>query len=294
MTKKPLALLVFVALLTAPVWAVPKEIIALQQQVALLMAQVQDLQKSVTANSAVIKTLIGQNSDAIASMQTTLKSLQQAVTTQVANSGQNQSQLGQELQNVSDAVTDLQARLNKINEVLNQIQQAQQTLPAPQPGTPTAPGGAPSQPAQSAPPNVNAPQTAAPPVLPAAQLYQNALSDYVNGSYPLAASELQQFIGAYPSDGHIAEANYYLGDIFMKERKYPDAIKNFDTVLNNFPDGKFAPGAQLKKGFSLIALKERAAGIREFRSLIAHYPRSQEAQQAHDELNALGVSARGN
>lgn len=294
MTKKLLASLIFVALLTAPAWAVPKEIIALQQQVALLMAQMQDLQKSVTANSAVLKTLVGQNADAISAVQTALKSLQQTVSAQAANTGQNQNQISQEFQNLSDAIGDLQARVNKITEIVGQIQQAQQTLPAPQTAPANATGTAPASPGAAAP-SSSAPPAAAntPPVLPPDQLYQNALSDYVHGSYPLAASEFQQFITAYPNDGHIGEATYYLGDIFMKEQKYSDAIKTFDSVLNRFPDnGKIAPGAQLKKGFSLIALKERAAGIREFRSLIDHYPRSQEAQQAHDELAALGVRVR--
>lgn len=294
MTKKPLALLIFVALLTAPAWAVPREIIALQQQVALLMAEMQDLQKSVTANAAVLKTLVGQNADAISAVQTALKSVQQSVSAQAANNGQNQTQIGQEFQNLSDAIGELQARVNKMNEIVAQIQQAQQTLPAPTGQTPAAPGAAApnsATPGQAQPAASGTPSNA-PPVLPAAQLYQNALTDYVNGSYPLAEGEFRQFVHAYPSDDHTAEANYYLGDILMKEQKYGDAIKSFDAVLNQFPDGKIAPGAQLKKGFALIALKERAAGIRELRSLISHYPRTHEARQAHDELSALGVSTR--
>ncbi|MGH9528157.1 MAG: tetratricopeptide repeat protein, partial [Terriglobales bacterium] len=133
--------------------------------------------------------------------------------------------------------------------------------------------------------------TSASPTLPAAQLYQNAISDYVAGSYPLAASEFQQFLKAYPSDGHAADATYYLGDIQMKERQYKSAIHTFDAVLNNFPDQKIAAGAQLKKAYCLIALRERGAGIRELRNLIHHFPNSQEAHQAHEELAALGVSA---
>lgn len=293
MTKKPLALLILVALLTAPAWAVPKEIIALQQQVALLMAEMQDLQKSVTANAAVLKTLVGQNADAISAVQTALKSVQQSISAQAANNGQNQTQIGQEFQNLSDAIGELQARVNKMNEIVAQIQQAQQTLPAPSGQTQAAPGtAAPNAAPGQAQPAASGTPSNVPPVLPAAQLYQNALTDYVNGSYPLAEGEFRQFVHAYPSDDHTAEANYYLGDILMKEQKYGDAIKSFDAVLNQFPDGKIAPGAQLKKGFALIALKERAAGIRELRSLISHYPRTQEARQAHDELSALGVSTR--
>lgn len=297
MPKKLLAVLLFIAVCSAPAWAVPKEIIALQQQVALLMAEVQDLQKGFNANVAVIKALIGQNADTINKVQLAVASLQQTVQTQAANNGQQQGQFGQQFQNLNDAISDLQARVNKMNETLTQIQQQQQTLQAPQqqPQQPAAnapgaePGTAPG--ATGAPAAPTGAAAGGPPVLAAGPLYTNALSDYVAGSYPLAASEFQQFLANYPGDGHAPEATFYLGDIYSKERKYGEAVKMFDNVLNNFPDNKLASGAELKKGYALEALKERSAAIREFRSLIGHYPHSPEASQAREELIALGVSA---
>lgn len=292
-----LAALLFVAVLAAPAWPINKQILALQQQVSLLMSEIQNLQQNFTANFSAVKTLIGENADNINKLQLQLNTLAHTFAASGANNGQNWQQANQQFQALSQSVSDLQAQLNKVSEALQQIQQAQQNLPAPS----TAPNGAtPANANGTAATNggtgaaANQPPasgTSANPALPAAQLYQNAISDYVAGSYPLAASEFQQFLKAYPSDGHAPDATYYLGDIQMKERRYKSAIQTFDAVLNNFPDQKIAAGAQLKKAYSLIALRERGAGIRELRNLIHHFPNSQEAHQAREELAALGVSA---
>lgn len=307
MTKKMLAALLFIAVLAAPAWPINKQILALQQQVSLLMSEIQNLQQNFTANFSAVKTLIGQNADNITKLQLALNTLQHAVDAGGANSGQNWQEANQQFQAISQTLTDLQARINKVSEALQQIQQAQQNLPGPQTaspngatpangtaspsGTPPAPNGAGAAGATT-PPAQTAAAGGATPVLPAQELYQNAISDYVSGSYPLAANEFEQFLKAYPSDGHAADATYYLGDIQMKERHYQDAVHTFDQVLNNFPGEKIAAGAQLKKAYSLIALRERGAGIRELRNLIHHFPHSQEAHQAREELTALGVSAK--
>ncbi len=284
MTKKLLAALLFMVVLAAPAWPVNRQILALQQQVSLLMSEMQNLQQTFTASLASMKTLIGQNADNLNKLELALNTLQHSVDRADANNGQNWQQANQQFQALSQSLSDLQARLNKANEALQQIQQAQQNLPAPQ-TTPAATGNNGAAGGGGSAANGS-------PVLPAAQLYQNAVSDYVAGSYPLAASEFHQFLKAYASDGHAPEAAYYLGDIQMKERHYKAAVQTFDSVLNNFPDQKVAAGAQLKKAYSLIALRERSAGIRELRNLIHHFPHTQEADQARQELQALGVSAR--
>ncbi len=284
MTKKLLAALLFMVVLAAPAWPVNRQILALQQQVSLLMSEMQNLQQTFTASLASMKTLIGQNADNLNKLELALNTLQHSVDRADANNGQNWQQANQQFQALSQSLSDLQARLNKANEALQQIQQAQQNLPAPQ-TTPAATGNNGAAGGGGTAANGS-------PVLPAAQLYQNAVSDYVAGSYPLAASEFHQFLKAYASDGHAPEAAYYLGDIQMKERHYKAAVQTFDSVLNNFPDQKVAAGAQLKKAYSLIALRERSAGIRELRNLIHHFPHTQEADQARQELQALGVSAR--
>jgi len=45
----------------------------------------------------------------------------------------------------------------------------------------------------------------------------------------------------------------------------------------------------MKKGYALLELGQKEAGVRELNSLIARYPRSPEAAQARDRLRRLGI-----
>jgi TolA-binding protein len=68
-------------------------------------------------------------------------------------------------------------------------------------------------------------------------------------------------------------------------------VKDYDKVLEQYPGGNKAATAQLKKGYALLELGQRDAGVRELNSLIARYPRSIEASQARDRLRRLGVTS---
>ena len=70
-------------------------------------------------------------------------------------------------------------------------------------------------------------------------------------------------------------------------------MKDYDKVLEQYPGGNKAAAAQLKKGYALLELGQRDAGVRELNSLIARYPRSIEASQARDRLHRLGVASGG-
>lgn len=304
MSRKLFALLVLIGLCSAPAFAVPKEIIQLQQQVALLMNQVQDLQSAFTSNVAVIKSLLSQNTDTVNKLTLAVNNIQQSLNNQNSANSQSQGQTAQQFQAVNDSLDELRGRLSRMEDVLKQIQTAQQTIqsapaPAPAPGQPTAgqstagqPSTGPAVSGNAAPPDGSASAAAPNDGLPPTQLFQNALSDYVSGSYPLAKDELRQYLSKYPDGGHDAEAAYYLGDIYSKERDYRHAVTEFDTVIQKYPNHHLIPGAHLKKGYALLAMGSRSAGIKELRNLITRYPTSQEAKQAKEQLRVLGVSSR--
>ena len=67
-------------------------------------------------------------------------------------------------------------------------------------------------------------------------------------------------------------------------------MKDYDKVLEQYPGGAKAPAAQLKKGYALLELGQKEAGVRELNSLIARFPRSPEAAQARERLQASGCA----
>ena len=64
----------------------------------------------------------------------------------------------------------------------------------------------------------------------------------------------------------------------------------YDLCSEKYPAGNKAAAAQLKKGFSLLALDQKTAGIRELRSLIQRFPDSHEAELARQRLKKLGIA----
>lgn len=310
--KKFLALLILLGLCSAPGWAEDKGVIQLQQQVTLLMSQVQDLQKNFESDVSAIKSLVGENTDTVNKLAVTVGAIQESLTGQATVTGQRQDQLAQQFQSLTDTIGELQARLNNMEQMLKQVQTSQQTIatcPPPNegmapagavpttgaavPGPVGAPPVAPAATGTSGVPPAGAPPAAGGAVLPAQQLYQNALSDYLTGLYPVAQGELQQFIQTYPTDPQVADAMFFLGDVYYRQHNYDQAIAMFNNVINQYPDSQQTPGAELKKGFALLGKGDKQGCINELKNLIQKYPQSDEARQAKEQLNTMGGDTSG-
>jgi tol-pal system protein YbgF len=124
------------------------------------------------------------------------------------------------------------------------------------------------------------------------QLYQAAYRDYQRGNFDLAIEGFADFIEENPSSDLADNAAYWIGESLFSQKKYREAIAQFDTVVNRYPKSDKVPGALLKKGFSYINLGERAQGIVQLQYVVHEHPRSQEAGLARERLRQLGVETR--
>jgi len=93
----------------------------------------------------------------------------------------------------------------------------------------------------------------------------------------------------YSSGEKAGAAQFYLADIEYRQGNFESSVKNYDKVLEQYPGDSKIPSAQLKKGYALLELGQKEAGVRELNSLIARYPKSPEAAQARERLRKLGV-----
>ncbi len=281
MKTRIVGLVLLFTLALTPAFAVPDWGRTLMNQVSLLIAQLNGLQKDLDTNVAVMKALISQNTDTVNKMTLEMNNIRQAQTTAGLNTNQQQSQLQQQIQALSDQLAALRSRLNQMNDTLKTMQQAQQTLPAPATpagALPPGPGiGAASGPGGMSPSSV----------LPPGTLFQNALSDYVSGNNALARGEFEQFLSSYPTDYHAAKAAYYLGDIYNRQQQYHKAISQFNAVIDHYGDHQLTPGAELKKALALSKLGQCTASRRELQSLIRNYPHSEEASLGRRELRVI-------
>jgi TolA-binding protein len=132
---------------------------------------------------------------------------------------------------------------------------------------------------------IPAPSAAAQPS--AGDMYRGAYADYISARYPLATSEFNDLIKAYPDDNLSGNAYFYLGEMQMRTHKPSLAIKDYDAVLTRYVDNAKIPAAELHKAEALIDTHQNEAAERELHSLIQRFPVSPEASQARAKLNSL-------
>jgi chromosome segregation ATPase len=126
----------------APVGAVAREIIELQQGVQQLMQGQKDLQSAIGQESAVQKTLIELSLDSVSKLSGTIGTMQKSVQEMQANSGVQQDTMTTKVQGLSESLQDLQARMGKLNQQLTDAQNAIRSIDAKLDCSLSAPTGA--------------------------------------------------------------------------------------------------------------------------------------------------------
>jgi len=272
-----------------PAEAVARELIELQRDVTSLLQGQKDLSTQVTQDHTVMKTLVEQSSDNVNKLGATMSSLQKSVQDVQANSGARLDTMSTQVQGLSDNLEEIKSRLGKLNQQLVDLQNSVQSLDAKISGTTPAPAAGATNPASStgASPSSGVPAGPAP---SADTLYSNGLRDITSGKYDLARSEFEDYLKYYAETDLASNAQFYLGEIFYKQKQYVDAVAAYDKVLTAYPKSFKLGPARLRKGLALIELGQKTAGIRELREVVKRFPGSDEDRLARGKLKELGAS----
>jgi len=280
-----------------PAHAASKEMIELQTQVQQLLDMVQRLQSTMDTRFGVLQNLAQQTADNATQMNATVIALQQKINAQNdAGNGRLDTVSGQ-VQSLNDSVDELKSRIAKLDKSIQEMQtQLQNIQNPPQPTAPGSPTGSPagqqSDGGQSPAPDSGSPASVAPAgsqAPPLRETFQAGVRDYNAARYDVAAGEFQAVLQYYPLDDLAGSAEFYLGEIAYRQQDFPGAIKAYNAVLEGFSGSPKAPAAQLRKGFALIELGKKDAGVHELRLLIQRHPQTPEAAQARSKLNGMGV-----
>jgi tol-pal system protein YbgF len=248
-----------VAFLPTPAYPVAKEIIRIEAAVARLEADMRDMRSTFHERMGMMRQLMEQTTDAINKLNVVTEQVQHGIQGSVAAQGSKVDSVTDSVQGLQDSLEDVKSRLSRLSEQMAQVRSAVETLQTPTPGA-----GAP-------PPDPEA-------------LYQNALRDLQSGNLDLSLQQFQDYLRYYPETDKAGNAQFYIGEVFYRQGKLRKAIEAYDVVLERFPKGNKTAGAHLKKGFALLQLKQRSAGVRELRQLIRRFPRSDEAKLARQRL----------
>ena len=272
-----LAVLLLVACLGRPAAAADtkSQLIQIQTQLQIMQDTIARMQQSFDERMGVMRGMVTQQTDNVNKLTTLIQSLQKSLGAQTTDASSKVDQISGQVQSLHDAVDELKARLAKVSKQLDDIEAAQRNIPSqPMGQSPGAPGTAP---AAQAP--------------PAEELYNDALRDYNAGKNELASQEFAQYVQVYGNTDLAGNAQFYLGEIQYRQGNLAGAIASYNKVLDQYPGGNKSAAAQLKKGYALLDLGQKSAGITELRNLIARFPKSPEAVQARARLSKLRVSA---
>ena len=273
-----------------PAEAVARELIELQRDVTSLLQGQKDLSTQVTQDHTVMKTLVEQSSENVNKLGATMSSLQKSVQDVQANSGARLDTMSTQVQGLSDNLEEIKSRLGKLNQQLVDLQNSVQSLDAKISGTSPAPAAGAANPAAS---TGSSPSSSAVPTGPAPSadtLYSNGLRDITSGKYDLARSEFQDYLKYYGDTDLASNAQFYLGEIYYKQKQYGEAVTAYDKVLTTYPKSFKLGPARLRKGMALIELGQKTAGIRELREVVKRFPGSDEDRLARAKLKELGAA----
>ena len=111
--------------------------------------------------------------------------------------------------------------------------------------------------------------------------------DFSRMEYQLAIEESEDFFTEYPHHPLGEEVRFIRGECYMELKKYFDALKEFSSVLQEYPRGKKIPSSLLRMAVAYrnIGDDDLAAGV--VRRLVREYPGSEEASVARERFGDM-------
>ncbi|HBI21657.1 MAG TPA: tol-pal system protein YbgF [Legionella sp.] len=108
-----------------------------------------------------------------------------------------------------------------------------------------------------------------------------------NKRFDEGLNAMQTFVTRYPHGGYTANAEYWLGELYMIKANYPEAIAHFNIVLQNFPSSSKSAASLLKVGYALAASGKTAEARLTLQDVIKKYPDTDTARLANTKLTTL-------
>jgi tol-pal system protein YbgF len=114
--------------------------------------------------------------------------------------------------------------------------------------------------------------------------YQAAFQLLKNKQYAPAIEAFEAFVKKYPTDLHIPNVHYFLGQLYLLQGQPEQSIARFNYFINSYPQDARVPDALLQLGLAYFAKGDKDTAITTFKKIIQQYPDSKAAQSAQARL----------
>ena len=107
--------------------------------------------------------------------------------------------------------------------------------------------------------------------------------------YDDAITAMQTFSQKYPQGGYTANAEYWLGELYMVKKAYPKAIEHFEIVLQKFPSSSKVAASLLKAGYAYASSGNNQEAKKRLQQVVKNYPGTPTAQLANLKLESINA-----
>jgi tol-pal system protein YbgF len=267
---------------------------AANKEHAQLMAEIRMLQEQ----QQQLMAMLGNLGDAMKALSTKLDEQAGATRKAMADQSLALNGIGDTARILREKVDDTNVRVSSVSQEIEALRQAIATAQmtaaaaAAAPGTTpsptgTEPGATPGTP-PAALPSANPPAT-----LPVGQspqqAFDSAYDDFTASRYELAIEGFNNFIRNFPRHPRAAEAQFYIGQSYFNQGKYPDARQSLQQVIDTYPQSPTAPDAYFKLGQTYERMNQIDQAKRTYEAVVKNYPDTTMsvilAKQALERLN---------
>jgi len=144
----------------------------------------------------------------------------------------------------------------------------------------------PGQSVQSAPPQT--PAAVPPPAAPTPEgVYNEAYNTLKAGNYEGARKQFKSFLQRYPESDLADNAQFWIGETYVKQRKNEEAIVAFEELIKNHPKSNKIAEAYYQQALAFSAISDVVAARARLEMLVNEYPNGEFAQLAQKKLQEL-------
>ncbi|WP_166424869.1 tol-pal system protein YbgF [Paraglaciecola sp. 20A4] len=105
--------------------------------------------------------------------------------------------------------------------------------------------------------------------------------------YDDAIPEFQSFLQKFPNSSYASNAHYWLGQLLFNKQDWSAAASQFETLINSFPDSSKRADAMLKLGICEQERSNIARSVELWKKVVAEYPTSSARKLAEIKLKAV-------
>jgi tol-pal system protein YbgF len=118
-------------------------------------------------------------------------------------------------------------------------------------------------------------------------LYVRAKEQFDNGKYETAQKLFESYLKQYPKTEKADNAQFWIGEIYYREKWYEKAILEYQKVIETYPKGNKLRSALLKQGLAFLNLGDKDNARLILKELVRKHPDSSEAKIAGQRLEGF-------